>query len=89
MADIATIEANLVAALDYEETGSVTKAKQVVTYANQWLVLKPQSAGRSSSNMTMDTDQVRRIRDEARQYVNAAESTNRVSFFQTSTDFRR
>lgn len=86
--DISTIETNLAAALDYEETGSLSKAKAVITYCNQWL-LRPSGASHAASNLSFDMNQVRMLRDEARAYVKSNTAGQRVAFLTLDRDGRR
>ena len=87
---LAAIEALLCTALNYEEAGSVSTAKSVITYCNQWLLLKPTGASNEGSNLAFDVNQIRIMRDEARGYISANDTTGgRVSFFTFDRDARR
>ena len=63
--------------LDFEETGSIAKAKAVVSAANAWIVLVPDSASDQGSSLTISPDKVAAILERARRYVsNVASQTS-------------
>jgi len=88
MATIATLIDDLEAALDYEETGSLSKAKTVVTIVNKLIVRRPQSSGRDGSSISYDVNQLRQLRDEARAYVSAKSRGSAVRFLGPAQGFR-
>lgn len=85
---ITTLVEDLETALDYEETGSLSKAKTVVTIVNKLIVRRPQSSGRDGSSISYDVNQLRQLRDEARAYVSAKSRGGSVRFLGPSQGFR-
>jgi hypothetical protein len=80
--DIEAIEQALHDNLDFEETGSVQKAKACVTAANRWLVFKPGSASSMGHSMTMNASAVQEILRRAQEFVAARDTTRaRTRFF--------
>ena len=67
----ASAEVGLLSNLDYEETGSVSKAKAVVSAARAWLVLRPNTASDQGSSLSLNVAQVEAMVKDARRYVNA------------------
>lgn len=91
MATVTEITDLLEAALDYEETGSVTKAKSVITYASQLILKRPQSSGHGGSSAAYDVASLNQIKNDARLYVKANSTTNAspsVRFLGPSSSFR-
>lgn len=90
MTTIATAQANLVTYADFEEVGSVSRAKAFITAANQWLILKPESASNQSSSLSMGKAEVSALLQRARDYVLANDTTasTRVRFLQPGGSFR-
>ena len=77
---------------DFEETGSVTKAKAFATAAVRYLIAVPKSQGEDASQITIDHSEIRRLLDRARAYINAnnASSTaGRTRFLSAAYGFRR
>lgn len=75
-------------ALDYEESGSLSKAKTVVTIVNKLIVRRPQASSRDGSSISYDANQLRQLRDEARAYVNAKSRGGAVRFLGPTQSFR-
>ena len=69
--DISSAEAALLANLDFEEVASVSKAKAVISAANAWMILRPESASSQSEALTVGKAFVENILKRARQYVAA------------------
>ena len=84
----ATIANNLTDALDYEETESLTKAKQVVTYAMQLIVKRAASQSNEGSSLSWDIKELRQILNDARAYVKASTDATSARVFDMSRDFR-
>jgi len=86
-------EAGLLANLDYEETGSLAKAKATISAGRAWLILRPVSAADQSSSLTLSHSEVRAIIEDARRYVasnvSTSASTTGVRFLSTNEGFRR
>lgn len=74
-----SVEASLLDYSDFEEVGSVSRAKSLITAANRWLVLSPQSSSNAGSSLSFDTDGVKELRRRAQQYVAANATTNGAS----------
>lgn len=89
---IATVEQDLVTYLDFEEVGSVARAKACITACNRWFVLRPQSAGSQGHSMTMSVQQVADIQKRAHAFVaardTAASGNSRVRFLFVGQGFR-
>jgi len=90
MATVSELTTLLEAALDYEETASLSKAKSVITYVNQLLLKRPQSSGHAGSSVSYDTATLQQLRDDARVYVKAKSTTSAagVRFLGPSATFR-
>jgi hypothetical protein len=79
--DLETIEQALLDNADYDETGSVTKAKAFVTAARRWLILSPQSSSNQNSSMSWDTATIRQMLISANNFIaiNAGSSVRQLS----------
>jgi len=87
---LATLESlieSLEDALDYEETGSTTKAQTVITVTSKLLARRPSSSARSSSSISYDMAQLRSIQTDARTYIKSQSST-RVRFLGVNRHYR-
>jgi len=73
--DFATIQANLLEYSDYEETGSVARAKAYITAAKKWLNLVAGSASNQSSSMTFNVQQIHEELKHARAFVAANDTS--------------
>lgn len=83
------VEESLLENADFEEVGSVAKAKAFVTAARRWLVLKPQSASNQSSSMSMNAQQVADMMNAAQAFVDANDSSrSNVRFLSVLQGFR-
>ena len=88
---IATVEADLLTYSDYEEVGSVSRAKTFMTNAKKWLIQKPTSASNQSSSLSLRTEAVEQMLADARAYVQANDTSptaSRVRFLQPGGSFR-
>lgn len=77
---------------DYEEVGSVSRAKSWITAAKRFLSL-PSSQSDQGSSLGYSPDMVRKELNYARAYVRANDTTQtsnsaQVRFFSTSGDYR-
>lgn len=72
---IADIEADLLEYADFEEVGSVSRARLFITAAKRWLILRPESASNQSSSMSMSKSVVADLLQRAQNYVSANAST--------------
>ena len=86
---IADIEAELLPLCDFEEVGSVSRAKRFITLANQWLFLRPESASNQSSSLSIGKNYVESMLKRAQDFV-AANSTSggNVRFLGAGSNFR-
>ena len=88
---IADIEADILEYADFEEVGSVARARLFVTAAKRWLILRPESASNQSSSLSMSKSFVADMLKRAQNYVSANSSASdgggRVRFL-SATDFR-
>lgn len=77
---------------DFEEVGSVTKAKAYITAATRWLALEPASQSDQGSSLAFAPAQVERIMQRARAFVaannNSSASTSGVRFLSAGQGFR-
>ena len=88
---LAEIEAALEENADFEEAGSVSKAKAFVTAANRWLIRRPESASDQASSLTIGKSFVMSLRSRAIDYINANaanSATSRVRFFSVESGFK-
>ena len=66
-------------ALDYEETGSLAKAKTVVTVTKKLLARKPSAmSGPDAASAQYDMNQLAKLKEEAQFYVKSNQSTGSV-----------
>jgi len=88
-----TVEAALLENADYEEQGSIAKAKAFVTAATRWQILQPQSASNQSSSLSLDKAWVEAEKARARRYISVSESASgdnpSVRFLSPNNNFRR
>ena len=87
--DIATIEAELVDLADFEEVGSVARARKFVTAANRWLILTADTASSNSQSMTIGKNYVETMMKRATSYIAANQSaSSRTRFLHVGSLFR-
>jgi hypothetical protein len=72
---IADIEADLLDYADFEEVGSVSRARLFVTAAKRWLILRAESASNQSSSLSIGKSFVETMMKRAQDYVAANAST--------------
>lgn len=84
---IAEIEADLVGFADFEEVGSVTRAKQFITAAKRWLILRADSASHQASSMTIGKSYVQDMLKRAMDFV-AINSRGAVRYLGPGSHFR-
>ena len=72
---IADIETDLLTYADFEEVGSVARAKLFVTAATRWLILRPDSASSNSQSMSIGKAFVANLLTRAQAYVSANDTT--------------
>ena len=86
---IAEIESDLIDFADFEEVGSVARAKQFVTAAKRWLILRADSASNQSSSMTIGKSYVQDMMKRAMDFVAAnASSGGQVRFLGAGSHYR-
>jgi len=89
MATLTTLRASILDALDYEETGSLTKAKQVVSLCRKLLVVTPTGSSAGGSSTSWDINQIKTIKEEAQAYISRASAGSSVRFLGVENDFGR
>jgi len=90
---IADIEADLLTYADFEEVGSVARARLFITSAKRWLILRPESASNEGSSLSMSKSLVMEMMKRAQDYVAANASAvsggaGGVRFLGVGSDFR-
>lgn len=68
---IADIEDDLIEYADFEEVGSVQRAKLFITAAKRWMILRPESAANQSSSLSVGKSFVESMLKRAQDYVAA------------------
>ena len=86
--NIADIETDLLEYADFEEAGSVARARLFVTAANRWLILRAESASNQSSSLSIGKSFVENMLKRAQAFVSANVSTGDVRFLQPGGFFR-
>ena len=87
MATLSEVVDDLIDNADFEESGSVSKARAFATAANKYLILKPTSQSNQSSSLSWDNNQIQSLLARARDFI-AANSTSRVRFLGAGDSFR-
>lgn len=72
---IEQIEQTLLDNADFEEAGSVSKAKSFVTSAKRWLILRPNSAASAGNSLTLNSAQVEAMMHRAQEFIAANDTT--------------
>jgi len=72
---IADIEADLIDYADFEEVGSVSRARSFITAAKRWLILRADSASNEGSSLSIGKAFVESMLKRAQDYV-AGTATN-------------
>jgi hypothetical protein len=90
---IADIEADLLDYADFEEVGSVSRAKLFITAAKRWLILRAESASNQSSSLSIGKSFVETMMKRAQDYVSANAATDSggrggVRFLGVGSNFR-
>lgn len=90
---IAEIESDLLDYADFEEVGSVARARLFITAAKRWLILRADSASNQSSSMTIGKSFVETMMTRATEYVamnatTAGGGSSRVRFLGAGLNFR-
>lgn len=66
---IADIESDLLEYADFEEVGSVSRARLFITAAKRWLILRAESASNQSSSLSIGKSFVETMMKRAQNYV--------------------
>ena len=88
---IADIETDLLDYADFEEVGSVSRARSFITAANRWLILRAESASNQSSSLSIGKQFVSDMLSRANAYVHAnadSNSVGRTRFLHVGSQFR-
>ena len=86
---IATVQADLLANVDYAETNSVPKAKLFITACKRWRVLNPVSSSNGGTSVAYDINQILSMQTQAESFVRSnSNPSGRVRFLSVSDDFR-
>ena len=88
MATVGTLIEELETVLDYEETGSLSKAKTVISLVNKLILKRPQSSARDGSSIAYDMNQLENMRNDARIYIQASNRGRSARFLGPSQGFR-
>ena len=86
--DIAAIEKELEELLDFEEVGSVDRARKFITVANKWLAFKAESASHQSSSMTIGKSYVVEMIKRAHNFVASHSRSSGVRHLGVGRGFR-
>jgi len=78
---------------DFEETGSVTKAKAFITAATRWLIRRPDSASDGASSLSIGKQYIENLLKRAYAFVAANKTpssgdSSSVRFLSVTTGFR-
>lgn len=91
--NILDIESDLLEYADFEEVGSVARARSFITAANRWLILTAEASSNQSSSLSIGKSFVSEMLKRAQDYVatNATASSGAVSnvrFLGVGSSFR-
>lgn len=81
-----SVEETLLDNADFEEVGSVSKAKAFVTAANRWMILSPESSSNQSSSLSMNKASVETLKARALAFIQVNDkradgASSKVSFY--------
>lgn len=89
MTTISTVQAALLANVDFAETNSVSKAKAFITACKQYRILFPTSSSNGGTSVGYDLNQIATMQAQAESFVRAnSNPSGRVKFLSVSDDFR-
>lgn len=78
---------------DFEESGSVSKARAFITAATRYFILQPASASDQNSSMAMGLTQIQDLMARATAFVRTANATtaatSQVRYLTAAEGFRR
>ena len=88
--NIADIETDLLDYADFEEVGSVARARSFITAANRWLILRAESASNQSSSLSIGKQFVEAMKTRAQAFVarNAGNGTGQTRFLHVGEFYR-
>ena len=90
--DLSTVENDLLDYSDFEEQGSISRAKSYITAANRWLTLVAGSASNQGSSLTRNVQQVQQMIARAQSFVAAKDTASaaksRVRYLSVNQGFR-
>lgn len=85
------VQDDLVTYADFEEVGSVSRARTFVTRAKQWLILCADSSSNQSSSMSIGKQYVENMMARATAFIQsnaAASDSGRTRFLHVGASFR-
>jgi hypothetical protein len=86
------IEEGLEENADFEEVGSVSKAKAFITWMNRWLIRRPDSASNGASSLSINKGAMLDLLKRAQAFVSATPTDSasgaNVKFLSFRDDFR-
>jgi hypothetical protein len=85
---ISEIESDLLDFADFEEVGSVSRARSFITAAKRWLILRADSASHQSSSMTIGKTYVQDMLKRAQDFVSANSRAGGVRHLGVGRGFR-
>jgi hypothetical protein len=85
---ISEIESDLLDFADFEEVGSVSRARSFITAAKRWLILRADSASHQSSSMTIGKSFVQDMLKRAQDFVATNSNTGGVRHLGVGRAFR-
>jgi hypothetical protein len=89
MTTIATVQADLLANVDFAETNSIVKAKAFISACKKFRILNPTSSSNGGTSVAYDINQVATMQTQAESFVRSNDSpSGRVRFLSVSDDFR-
>jgi hypothetical protein len=90
--DLEDIENDVLTYADWEEQGSVSRARSFITAANRWCILRADSASNQGSSLSTNKQWVMNMLARAQSFVAAADtasaSKSRVRFLSVNQGFR-
>ena len=88
--NIADIENDLLDYADFEEVGSVARARSFITASNRWLILRAESASNQSSSLSIGKQFVEAMKTRAQAFVarNAGNGTGQTRFLHVGEFYR-
>lgn len=85
---LAEIETDLLDYADFEESGSVSRARSFATAAKRWLILRADSAASQSQSMSIGKQFVENMLTRANAYIAKNTAGGQVRFLHVGGTFR-